>query len=259
MARKRRKKYPFMRFYTSDWIMSTRVLTDEEKSVWIDLLCFMWDNTKQRGTMEGHWFDLARIVGRDRLTFQNCVFSMHKKGVIGMEESIKMGQESYVKLSSSRILKDIKELEKRHLRNKRYKESRPSIRRSNSGLIDAEKTLRSQKSEVRSQNINTSSPNGESVESAAPLTDLQRIVKGWKMLNGIPVEGEESKAWDRVHFKRNARAASSLLTLFGDWRTAWDCVEFVFAIQKRAKLDCTLETVVKRSDLFREQLAKVGR
>lgn len=103
------------------------------------------------------------------------------------------------------------------------------------------------------------SPSGESVESAKPLTDLQRIVKGWKLLTGVPVEGEESKAWDKVHFKRNARSASSLLTLFGGWSMAWDCVEFVYALQKKQKLDCTLETVVKRSDLFREQLARSGR
>lgn len=90
------------------------------------------------------------------------------------------------------------------------------------------------------------------------LTDIQRIIKGWKMLNHIPTEGEDSSNWDKVFFARNSRSAKQLIELFGNWGTAWDCVEYVYNVQKKSKLDCTLETCVKRSDLFREQLARNG-
>jgi hypothetical protein len=91
-----------------------------------------------------------------------------------------------------------------------------------------------------------------------PPTDIQRLIKGWKLLNSIPVEGDESKDWDKVHFSRNAKSAKHLLDLFKTWEVAWDCVEYVYNVQKKQKLDCTLETCVKRSDLFREKLARNG-
>jgi hypothetical protein len=107
------------------------------------------------------------------------------------------------------------------------------------------------------------SPNGESVQLEEPKeprkeTDLQKIVKGWKMLNDIPIEGPESKAWDKVHFARVAKSAQSLLGLFG-FEEAINCMEFVFYHFKKIKMDCTIETIVKRSDLFREQLAGRGK
>lgn len=87
---------------------------------------------------------------------------------------------------------------------------------------------------------------------------LQKVVKGWKILNGIPTEGEESKSWDQVHFSRNAKAAKSLLNLFG-YPGAVFCMEFIFDLQAKNKMDCTLETVVKRSDLYREKIGGMVR
>lgn len=87
-----------------------------------------------------------------------------------------------------------------------------------------------------------------------PETDLQKIVKAWKIISGVPES--EWPAWDRVHFSRNAKSAKSLLELFGTWEKAVDCIEYVHTNLKRKKLDCTLETCVKRSDLFREKEAK---
>lgn len=91
------------------------------------------------------------------------------------------------------------------------------------------------------------------------LTPVQNIVKGWKMLTGIPTEGEESKVWDKVHFARHVRSADQLLTLFGNWETAVECMEYVYDELTKKKLTCTIETVVKRSDSFRERLAGQGR
>lgn len=106
----------------------------------------------------------------------------------------------------------------------------------------------------------TLSPNGDVAPPRPPKedNDIQKIVKGWKLLNGIPTEGPDSQAWDQVHFPRHAKSAKSLLTLFGDWQTSVRCMEHVFDELTRKKLTCTIETVVKHSDLFREQMAGVG-
>lgn len=93
----------------------------------------------------------------------------------------------------------------------------------------------------------TLSPNGEK----RPLTDLQKVVKGWKMLTDIPTEGEESASWDKVHFSRCSKSAKSLLDLFG-YPEAVNAMEFVYDWLKSKKLDGTLETIVKHSDRYRE-------
>lgn len=85
-----------------------------------------------------------------------------------------------------------------------------------------------------------------------PETDLQKIVRGWKILNSIPTEGPESQTWDKVHFPRNARSAKSLLDLFGTWENAAEAMEYVYMNLTAKKLSCTLETIVKHSDLYRE-------
>lgn len=92
-------------------------------------------------------------------------------------------------------------------------------------------------------------------EKVRELSELQKIVKGWKLITEIPVKGPESTDWDKVHFARNAKSAKSLLTLFG-YEGAVECMAFVYNYMKDKKLDCTLETVVKRSDLYREKMGE---
>lgn len=36
-------KPPAFQFYPRDWVMSTRVMTPEQRGVYMDLLCFAWD------------------------------------------------------------------------------------------------------------------------------------------------------------------------------------------------------------------------
>ena len=60
-------KLPFMQFYPNDWLLDTRILTDEEKAVWIDLICFMWLKT-ERGKVKGLVDDLARMVNKTTLS-----------------------------------------------------------------------------------------------------------------------------------------------------------------------------------------------
>jgi hypothetical protein len=91
-------------------------------------------------------------------------------------------------------------------------------------------------------------------ETTKQDSELQKVVKGWKFLNGLPTDGPESQAWDRVHFARHAKSAKSLLDLFG-YEDAVNCMEYVFSEMSKKKLTCTIETIVKHSDSFREKLA----
>lgn len=84
-----------------------------------------------------------------------------------------------------------------------------------------------------------------------PPTEIQVLVEGWKLLIGVPKE--ESKDWNKVHFARAAKSAESLLILYRDVNTALDCMEHVYNHMRAKNLDCTIETVVKRSDLFNER------
>ena len=97
-------------------------------------------------------------------------------------------------------------------------------------------------------------PNCGYTEPKANQNELRQIMKGWKILTGID---PNDKAWDKVHFSRLSKSAKNLLNLFG-YDGAIDCMEFVFNHMKKINMDCTLETIVKRSDLYREKIAKGG-
>ena len=80
------------------------------------------------------------------------------------------------------------------------------------------------------------------------------LIKAWKILNNLPLEGEQAKTWDRIYFPRLVKSAKHLIMLF-EFENAVNCMEYVFNHMKRNNLDCTLETIVKRADLYQEQLA----
>lgn len=76
-------------------------------------------------------------------------------------------------------------------------------------------------------------------------TPLQKAVAGWKVITGYP---KDDRAWDKAHWPRNAASAKKLLEfLGGDPVVAVDCMQDVYEELKKSNLDCTLETVVKRS------------
>jgi len=95
-------------------------------------------------------------------------------------------------------------------------------------------------------------------QTTKPLTDIQKLVKGWKLLKGIPTEGDESTRWDKVHFPRASRSAKALLDLFIDLREAVRCMEYVHDWLKGKKLDFTFETIIKHSDMYREVQSQRG-
>lgn len=84
------------------------------------------------------------------------------------------------------------------------------------------------------------------------------IVKAWKIHKDLPLEGEESKIWDRNHFAEHARTAKRLLDEFG-LEGAVECIEYVANYMHKLNLSYTIHTINKRSDLYREFLARKGR
>ena len=73
------------------------------------------------------------------------------------------------------------------------------------------------------------------------------------------MEGEASKNWNKVHFGRHLKSAKDLLLLFETWENAVDCLQYVYEKLEGIGCEFTFETIVKRSDWYREKLAKYGK
>lgn len=90
------------------------------------------------------------------------------------------------------------------------------------------------------------------------LEDIRKVIQSWKLTKKIPIAGPRSKAWDQVNFARAAKSAKALIGMFGDWRKAVECIEFVQGRLAEKNFDCSLETVVKKADDFFEEMDKRG-
>lgn len=87
---------------------------------------------------------------------------------------------------------------------------------------------------------------------------IRLIVRAWKILKDLPTDGPEAKIWDRNHFPEFSRTAKKLLDEFG-LEGAVECIEYVADYMEKKDLSYTFHTINKRSDLYREFLAKKGR
>jgi hypothetical protein len=136
--------------------------------------------------------------------------------------------------------------------------SRTAAERRPNGSRTASKKLPTVSVSVSEPKDTTAPENGAVANGHPPNgeNDLQRVVKGWKVLTGIPTEGPDSASWDKVHFARHAKSAKALIDLFGSRVDALRCMELVHGEMTKKKLTCTIETVVKHSDLYRERLEK---
>lgn len=143
-------KLPFMRFYPGDYLLATRILTDTEKAIWMDLLCFMWLQENDKGNLEMDIEDLARMLGRDRLTVRLTLDTLKSKAVCDLFY-VQNGASQLVKIGSRRMQRDAKSL---ILTNKRVKTFNASI---NARLTH---TLTPKKSEVRSHIKDPPTPQG---------------------------------------------------------------------------------------------------
>src|SRR3990167_1342591 len=94
-----------------------------------------------------------------------------------------------------------------------------------------------------------SSPKGE--KEYLIETSLQKAVCGWKVITG---NKKDDRSWDRMHWGRTARSAATLLEYFnGDWKQAVNCMQDIYEGLKKKDLDCTIETICKRSAEWKQQ------
>ena len=135
-------KLPFMRFYPADYLLGTRALTDTEKAIWMDILCYMWLKPSNRGRLDMHIEDMARMVGRDRLTLQVTLDSLKNKEICDME---KRDDQTFF-VECRRMVRDQKQLKLTNIRVKRFN---ASINASINAPINGKLTPK--KSEDRSQ------------------------------------------------------------------------------------------------------------
>lgn len=77
-----------------------------------------------------------------------------------------------------------------------------------------------------------------------PLTDTQKIVTAFKMLQGFD---KDDKAWDKMYFARFSKSASALLEFIGNWKDAIDCCQDVYEKLSSKGLTVTLETISKHA------------
>jgi len=145
-------KMPFMRFFPADYLISTRSLTDTEKAVWMDLLCYMWLKPENRGYLEMLPDDLSRLVGRDRLTLEVTLDALVQKQICELNR-LKNG---LIFVGNRRMMREQKSLNLTLNRVKNFN------KRSINAPINAQLThlLTHKKLEARRQITTTTTPEG---------------------------------------------------------------------------------------------------
>ncbi len=106
---------PYMKLFVGDWIRDTRMLTNEEKGVWIDLLTFMHTN-QECGFVAGTWSDVARLVGEnDAAKLRQIVLKIQAKGICDLEQIDKQifDEHETVKIVNRRMFRAFQISEKR--------------------------------------------------------------------------------------------------------------------------------------------------
>ena len=88
----------------------------------------------------------------------------------------------------------------------------------------------------------------------AKREDMLRLMKGWRILMGVP--DELAYAWTCEYYPQYSKSLARFLRLFGNWETSWDCIEFTANHFRKEGLPFTLETIWKRTDLYMEQLGR---
>lgn len=288
-------KLPYMQFYTSDWYSGTKTLNHRVKGYYIDLLCLIWNRGKtgklriNRHELANLWnipndfFDPNTPQEWDE-QIDNILIQLSNNFAITFKEILDEKDEFLCyEILQKRIRNDQNRLKINAKRQRDHRDKHTKLVTPSVTLLSrsSNRKVTPKKSEVIYKNkdrgvVNNTTPLGEvvnnttspqeapkidptefptEVKSAKSETDLQKVVKGWKMLNSIPIEGAASQAWDRVHFPRHAKSAKALLDLFGDWEKAVEAMEYVYMHLVSKRLSCTIETIVKHSDLYREYKA----
>lgn len=89
-----------------------------------------------------------------------------------------------------------------------------------------------------------SSTTEETATPPKPLTDVQKVVVAFKMLQGFE---KDDKAWDRLYFPRFSKSAAALLAFVGNWKDAVDCCQDIYEKLSSKGFTVTLETITKHA------------
>lgn len=70
-----------MKFFYSDYLKDTRILTYAERGLWMDILCYAHDHLEERGILRGTAEDLARLTGGTAEELAEMLPSLQRKAV----------------------------------------------------------------------------------------------------------------------------------------------------------------------------------
>jgi len=199
------EKFPFIQFFTADWIQDTQVLTLDAKGAWIDIICQLWIsptpgtrtwNRREFQTLLRLRYDeeLNQMIADLSRVAEVTMLDAKNAKVDGWEEC------TWITISSRRILRDARRLRSRKDSNKKYNDKRTRSKRQKN---DPETTDIYQKSEVRKKNKSSGSPKAAPPERALFLANLlaRRIVENNPM--ATPAGETQIQSWayeaDRIN------------------------------------------------------------
>lgn len=133
-------KLPWMKFFPSDYLLDTQVLTPSARGIWMDLICHLW-RSNTRGTMTlstALWSMILRVDERECVR----VFEELKRNAIC---NVVTDRDGHVTVESRRIVKEENARTGAAKRMRAYRE-----RRNSYGAVTVEMSeARSQKLEAR--------------------------------------------------------------------------------------------------------------
>ena len=223
-------KLPWFKFFPADWIKETRILSAEEKGIWIDLLAYMWESPT-RGKIVSDWESIGKMIGVPWLDIATIVTRMKWKNVLDLTEANKI-----ITLKCRRMERDETSRKNNRIRQLRHYRKQKS---------NAYLTLK--KSEVRSQIKDSIEPSVQkpvNSETSKKLTDIQKIITIFKLASHFE---RDDKTWDKMYFSRYAKSAKSLLEFFGNWKDAGNCIQDVYEKLTAKGLTVTMETICKHA------------
>lgn len=241
-------KLPFMKFYPADFLIDVQRLTMEERGIWITLLSHIWIRS-DNGTLTFDASELSSILGGNVTIFESFLHLM-KTGV-GDIKTIQNDQEPTIyEVHSRRISRDKKELKLNSFRVSKHRSNGVSNGISNKNVMP--KKSEAKKSEdikdkdiaIRPQTPPTPKTFEEPTATPKPLTDVQKVVVAFKMLQGFE---KDDKAWDRLYFPRFSKSAAALLAFVGNWKDAVDCCQDIYEKLSSKGFTVTLETITKHA------------
>lgn len=128
---KGKARWHWMPFNPLDWLGDTRCLTNRQKGIWIDLLCYMW-REKKRGKITGTWDEIARMVGEPWLEAETEIKQIFRKNVLNLEE-----KHPKITIISRRMVRDEKTRESSKIRvyEHRKRSSNTNVTRVSQGYV----------------------------------------------------------------------------------------------------------------------------